>query len=83
MSAKVIKVDRPELLTIENTHYADLIRDNSHLSGVTIIDTDKMNLFPVHAIRGRGEYARIKMESKPRVATMVSQSQNSLRWVGS
>ncbi len=67
MSAKFIKVNRSELLTIESPHYANLIRDNSHLSGVTIIDTEKKDLLPVHAILGHGEYARIKMESKPRV----------------
>lgn len=50
------------------SHITNLIRDNSHLYGVTIIDNDKKNHLPVHVMLGRGEHARIKMESKPRVS---------------
>ena len=67
MPVKFIKVDKSELLTIENPHYAQLIRDNAHLSGVEITDNDKKSQLPVHVILGSGEYARIKTESKPQV----------------
>ena len=67
MPVKFIKVDKSELLTIENPHYAELIRDNAHLTGVEITDNDKKNQLPVHVILGSGEYARIKTQSKPQV----------------
>ena len=41
MKVKFIKVDKGELLPINNPHYAELIRDNSHLSKVIIADNDK------------------------------------------
>ena len=67
MPVTFIKVDKAELLTIENSHYAELIRNNAHLSGVEITDNDKKNQLPVHVILGSGEYARIKTQSKPQV----------------
>ena len=67
MPVTFIKVDKAELLTIENPHYAELIRNNAHLSGVEITDNDKKNQLPVHVILGSGEYARIKTQSKPQV----------------
>ena len=48
------------VLTIENPHYAELIRDNAHLTAVEINDNDKKNQLPVHVILGSGEYARIQ-----------------------
>jgi translation initiation factor 2B subunit (eIF-2B alpha/beta/delta family) len=36
MPVKFIKVNKPELLTVENPNYADLIRDIAHLSEVVI-----------------------------------------------
>ncbi|CAB3983668.1 Pol poly [Paramuricea clavata] len=64
MPVKFIKVNKPELLTIENPNYADLIRDNAHLSEVIIADKDTKSQLPVHVIFGSGEYARIKTETK-------------------
>ena len=67
MPVKFIKVNKPELLAVENPNYADLIRDNAHLSEVVITDKDTKSQLPVHVIFGSGEYARIKTETKPRV----------------
>ena len=65
MKVKFIKVDKGELLSINNPRYAELIRDNSHLSKVIIADKDKKSQLLLHVILGRGEHARIKTEAKP------------------
>ena len=75
-------MDKAELLTIENPHYAELIRNNAHLSGVEITDNDKKNQLPVHFILGSGEYARIKTQSKPQVGNDGEPVASSPNWVG-
>ena len=67
MPAKFIKVNKSELLTVANPHYADIICENAHLSGVEINDNDEKSQLPVHVILGNGEYARIKTKTKPHV----------------
>ena len=64
MKVKFIEVDKNELLSI-NPCYAKLIRDNLHLSKVTIADNDKKSQLPIHVILGRSEYVCIKTETKP------------------
>ena len=59
MSEDFYKMDKPEVLLIENPNYAKLISDNEHLVKVDIIDNDAKNQLPVHVIFGSGEYARI------------------------
>ena len=67
MPVNFIKINKAELLSVENPHYADLVRDNAHLSEVKIADSDTKNQLPVHVIFGSSEYARIKTETKPQV----------------
>ena len=67
MPVNFIKINKAELLSVENPHYADLVRDNAHLSEVKIADSDTKDQLPVHVIFGSGEYARIRTETKPQV----------------
>ena len=67
MSTKLIKVDKPELLFLENPNYGNLIENYPHLKGVTIEDRDKKPKLPVHVVLGNGDYSRIKTETRPRV----------------
>ena len=67
MTTNVIKVDKPELLFLENPNYEYLINKYPHLKGVTIEDHDKKSKLPVHVILGSGDYSRVKTETKPRV----------------
>ena len=67
MPVNFIKINKAELLSVENPHYADLVRDNAHLSEVKIADSDTKDQLPVHVIFWSGEYARIKTETKPQV----------------
>ena len=65
MKVIFIKVDKGELLSINNLHYTELIHDNLHLSKVIIADKDKKSQLPIHVILGKGEYAHVKTETKP------------------
>ena len=67
METNLIKVDKSELLSLDNPRYEELIHQYSHLKGVTITDRDNKPQFPVHVVLSSGEYARIKTENQPRV----------------
>ena len=67
MKTNLIKVNKSELLSLDNPRYEELIQKYSHLKGVTIADRDNKPQLPVHVVLGSGEYARIKTENRPRV----------------
>lgn len=67
LSVKATKVNKTELLSIDNPNYRALIEKYSHLKGVNVNDNDTKASLPVHVILGSGEYARIKTETRPRI----------------
>ena len=67
MQIKATKVNKTELLTVDNPKYKVLIENNPHLKGVSIHDDDTKLSLPIHMVLGSGEYVRIKTEAKPRV----------------
>ena len=67
MQVDLIKVNKSELLSVDNPHYNILVDTYPHLNGVHIHDDDAKPHLPVHVVLGGGEYARIKTESCPRV----------------
>ena len=67
MNVPLIKVNKAELLTIDNPKYEQMIRGNRHLKGIKINDCDEKPQLPIHVVLGVSEYARIKTETKPRV----------------
>ena len=67
MPVEVTKVDKGELLFIDNPNYEEIIAKNPHLSGVVMDDQDKKSHLPVHLILGAGEYAKLKTESAPKI----------------
>ena len=67
LEAEVNKVDRKELLTLENPKCAEIVAQFSHLKGVTTNDNDEKAMLPVHLILGTNEYAKIKTGARPRV----------------
>ena len=67
MSVKLTKVNKGELLWIDNPKYKQLVDKYPHMYGVTITDRDMKGQLPVHVILGSGEYTRIKTEKKPRI----------------
>ena len=67
MPVEVTKVDKVELLFLDNPNYEETIAKNPHLSGVVVYDQDKKSRLPVHLILGAGEYAKLKTESTPKI----------------
>ena len=65
MSTRLSKIDKGELLLVNNPQYGDLIKRYQHLNPVRMIDTDTKSQLPVHVILGSGDYARIKIPTKP------------------
>ena len=63
MPVEVTKVDKGELLFLDNPNYEEAIAKNPHLSGVVMNDQDKKSRLPVHLILSAGEYAKLKTES--------------------
>lgn len=67
MSVKMTKVNKAELLSIDNPNYGQLINEYPHLQGVKITDCDTKEQLPIHVVLGSGEYARVKTETKPQI----------------
>ena len=66
MSVKLTRVNKAELLSIDNPNYGQLINKYPHLQ-VKITDCDKKDQLPIHVVLGSGEYARVKTETKPQI----------------
>lgn len=67
LEVNLTKVNRGELLSLENPRYEQLMKTYSHLKGVEMDDTDTKPLLPVHVILGAGVFARIKTDTRPRI----------------
>ena len=67
LSVDVTKVERRELLMIDNPHYQKIIDSYAHLKGVEMTDYDPKSYLPVHLILGASDYAAIKTSERPRV----------------
>ena len=67
LDAKLTKVNKSELLTINNPEYDVLIGRYQHLNAVRMDDKDTKDKLPIHVILGISEYAQIKTRSKPLV----------------
>ena len=61
------KVEKPQLVTLDNPNYSDLKAKYSHLEGVHMDDDDTKSSLPVHLVLGASDYARIKTKTAPRV----------------
>ena len=67
LSVDVTKVERRELLMIDNPHYQKIIDSYAHLKGEEMTDYDPKPYLPVHLILGASDYAAIKTSERPRV----------------
>lgn len=56
----VTRIDRAELLSVENPNYTAMINKYPHLKGVHMEDVNVKKILPVHVILGASDYARIK-----------------------
>ena len=69
IKTEVTRVERGELLSLDNPKYKEIIASNSHLQGISMEDHDEKERLPVHLIIGSGDYSKIKTATKPRVGT--------------
>lgn len=68
MSVTVSKVDKLELMMLENPKYEDLINKYTHLSGVHMDHNDTKPELSIYLVLGASEYARVKMTTSPKIA---------------
>ena len=69
MDVNVTKVDKPQLMHLDNPNYETLLKKHSYLNGVQINDVDVNPHLPVHVVLGASEYAAIKTKTAPRVGS--------------
>ena len=67
MDVNLVKVNKGELLILDNPNYDTVIAKYPHLKGVKLRDRDTKPRLPVHIILGAGEYARVKTETPPHI----------------
>lgn len=64
------RIDRAELLCVENPNYREMIGKYRHLKGVDMEDTDTKSLLPVHVILGASDYAKITTSTSQRTGAV-------------
>ena len=67
ITADVNKVNKPQLISLPNPCYQDMIQEFRHLKGVSMDDTDNKANLPIHLILGASEYTRIKTKHVLRI----------------
>ena len=63
----VTKVDRRELLMVDNPNYQKIINSYAHLQRVHMDDSDSKPHLPFHLILGASEYAVVNTTERPRI----------------
>lgn len=66
----VTRIERSELLSLDNPNYPEMIKRYDHLRGVYMDDVDKKSKLPVHLILGTNEYTKIKTSEPQRAGAM-------------
>ena len=70
LDTEVTKVDKNQLLSLENPRYEQCLAKYAHLKGIEMEDKDSKDIMPVHLILGASDYAKIKTETVPRVGAL-------------
>ena len=60
LDVSVTKIDKRELLLLENPHYEKVLAEHPHLRGVHMDDDDEKSQLPVHLILGANDFAKIR-----------------------
>ena len=61
------KVDKPELMSVKNPKYEELLEKHAYLKGAVFEDSDERSQVPVHIVLGIKEYAAIKTTTAQKV----------------
>ena len=67
LDVSLTKIEKNELLELENPRYKEILTKFHHLDGVYMDDYDEKNTLPVHLILGANEYAKIRTNENLRV----------------
>ena len=65
INVKLSKVDKSELLLVQNPNYKKLLHKHDQLQGVTMDNGDTKPQLPIHLVLGNGKCARIKTSNEP------------------
>ena len=65
LMTEVTKVDKRQLLVLDNLRYQQCRARYTHMKGIHMEDTDTKDSLPVHLILGASDYTKIKMETPP------------------
>ena len=67
LDVDITKVNKRELLVLENPGYEQVIEANPHLKGVRMDDVDTKKMLPVHIILEANDFAKIRTGERLRV----------------
>ncbi|CAB4034757.1 Tumor necrosis factor receptor superfamily member 19 [Paramuricea clavata] len=67
VEVNLTKIEKKELLFLENPHYKEIIRNHSHLRGVDMDDDDDKDILPVYILLGANDYAKVRTSENLRV----------------
>ena len=67
LDVNITKIEKKELLSLENPRYKEIVQRFSHLKEVHMDDDDEKELLPVHLILGANDYAKIRTSESLRV----------------
>ena len=70
LDTEVTKVDKNQLISLENPRYEQCVATYAHLKGIEMEDKDSKDIMPVHLILGASDYAKIKTETAARVGAL-------------
>ncbi len=65
LETNLTKVNKTELLSVDNPQYAKLLKKYEHLKEVKVHETETKKSLPIHVVLGSGEYARVKTKERP------------------
>ena len=71
MDVNLVKINKEELLSIDNPRYDDLIKKYTHLKGIEVVDHNSKSKLPIHVVLSAGEYARVKTIAKPHIGNRL------------
>ena len=66
LNVNVTKIEKRELLTLDNPGYSNLVKYYPHLRGVKMEDSDTEARLPVHVIIGADDFAKIRTSDRLR-----------------
>jgi hypothetical protein len=67
INVNVTKVEKPQLLQVDNPNYPQLIANYPHLREITMNENDRKPKLPIHLILGASDYICIKTNQPARV----------------